>query len=164
MRGRGAAYRDRVAEDLSSRPARVGGRRYAAGVTLAGAALVVCAVLPWSGVRASSALLGAITSDTRGIDDMLGVYALLAGLAALGCGVAGLFARPRFAAVAAVPGALAMVVLVMFVSGPADRVSVELGGLLSIEPVIRYGWYASLASAFGVVLMAVLALVRRPQS
>lgn len=155
----GAAYRDRVAE------ARAGSRGYAAGITLAGAVLALCAVLPWSGVRAGSAIIGgAITSDTRGIDDLLGVYALLAGVAAIGCGITGMLARPRLAAVAAVPGALAMLALVMFVSsprGPADRVSLDVGELLSVEPVIRYGWYAALASAFAVVLLAVLTLVRR---
>ncbi|MDA0636300.1 hypothetical protein OUY22_23000 [Nonomuraea sp. MCN248] len=154
-----------MAEDLSPPPTRAGSRGYAAGIALAGAALVLCAVLPWSGVQASSSVIGGtISSDTRGIDDVLGVYALLAGLAALGCGLAGLMARPRLAALAAVPGGLAMLVLVMFVSdprGPADRVSLDLGELLSVEPVIRYGWYAALAAAFAVVLMAVLALVRR---
>lgn len=163
---RGAsAYRDRVAEDLSPPVTRTRGCGYAAAITLAGAALALCAVLPWSGVQASSAVIrGAISSDTRGVDDLLGVCALLAGVLALACGIAGLMVRPRLAALAALPGAAALVTLVMFVAGPrgpADRVSLDLGGLLSVEPVIRYGWYAALASAFAVVLLAVLSLARR---
>lgn len=124
-----------------------------------------CAVLPWAGIEARSDLIrGGLSSDIRGVDDSFGVCALVAGLVALACGMAGVLARPRIAALAVVPGALATLVLVRFVTempGLPDRISVDLGGLLSIEPVIRWGWFAALASALAVTVLAVLALVRR---
>lgn len=141
------------------------GRGPAIAVLAAGALLTVCAILPWAGIQATSSLIGAgVASDVRGIDDPLGVYTLLAGLAALGCGVAGLIAHPRLAALAIVPGAVAVFVLVSYVVGSdglRDRVSIHLGDLLSIEPVIRPGWFAALACAVATVLLSVVALVRR---
>ncbi|MEO3802639.1 hypothetical protein [Nonomuraea sp. B1E8] len=147
-------------------PARPRARRGAPlGVVIAGALLMSCAVLPWAGVEARSELIGgAIADDVRGVDAAAGVYTLVAGLAALACGFAGVLGRPRLAALAAVPGGAAVVVLVSFVTGDRslrDRVSVDLGDLLSIEPVIRFGWFAALASAVAVILLAVVALVRR---
>ncbi|WP_336204744.1 hypothetical protein [Nonomuraea sp. LPB2021202275-12-8] len=146
-------------------PVRPKRRGYALAVVLAGAMLVFCAILPWAGVEARSELIGGgVSNDIRGIDDVFGVYTLVSGLAALGCGVAGLLTRPRVAALAVLPGAVAALVLVLFVTDSAgirDRISIDLGRLLSIEPVIRYGWFAALTSAVAVVVLAVLALVRR---
>ncbi|MEV4802202.1 hypothetical protein AB0K18_19480 [Nonomuraea sp. NPDC049421] len=155
-----------MAEDLKPAPTRSRlGRGPAFAVLVAGALLACCAVLPWAGLQATSSLFGAgVASDVRGIDDPLGVYTLLAGLTAVGCGVAGLLARPRLAALAIVPGSVAVFVLVTFVMGDGglrDRVSIHLGDLLSIEPVIRSGWFAALACAVAVVLLSVLTLVRR---
>ncbi|WP_176992956.1 hypothetical protein [Nonomuraea jiangxiensis] len=155
-----------MADYLQSAPARPRARRgYALAVAVAGALLVCCAVLPWAGIEARSELLGGgVADDVRGIDDTLGVYTLVAGLAALACGLAGALGRPRIAALAAVPGALAVPALVMFVSGGSglrDRVSIQLGDLLSIEPVIRLGWFAALASALAVVVLSLLTLFRR---
>jgi hypothetical protein len=141
------------------------GRGYAFAVVLAGALLMFCAVLPWAGVEARIELIGGgVSRDLRGVDDPYGLYTLVAGLAALACGVAGLLGRPRIAALAALPGAVAAFVLVLFVtdsSGIRDRVSIDLGRFLSIEPAIRYGWFAALAVSLAVILLAILALVRR---
>ncbi len=158
----GPAYADRVAEDLQL--VRRPGRGYPLAVTAVAALLVFCAVLPWAGVEARIGVLGAgVSGDVRGIDDGLGVYALLAGLAALACGLAGLLAHPRLAALAVLPGGLAVAATLMFQlqgGGWRDRVSVDLG-LLSVTPVIRAGWFATLACALALVVLGVLALVRR---
>ncbi|MEU0572093.1 hypothetical protein ABZ297_42760 [Nonomuraea sp. NPDC005983] len=152
--------------DLQPAPRRRATRRgYALAVLVAGAVLAICAVLPWAGIQASSDLIGGgVTRSLRGTDDRFGIYTLVAGLAAAALGLAGTLSRPRLAALAMIPGALAAVVLVMFISDPkdvGDRISIDLGGLLSIEPVIQYGWWAALASSLAVVVLAVLALVGR---
>ncbi len=159
------AYGDRVADSHTRGPARRGTRRaYALAVAAAGALLVVSAILPWAGLEARSDLLGAgVSHEVRGVDDGRGVLILVAGLAALALGTAGLLARPWIAALAALPGGLAAGLLVIFVTDPGgagDRLSVDLGGVLSVEPVIRYGWFAALAAAVAVVLSAVLTLGR----
>jgi len=46
-------------------------------------------------------------------------------------------------------------------AGIQERVSIDLGRLLSVEPVIRFGWFAALASALAVIVLAVATLVRR---
>ncbi|NJP89915.1 hypothetical protein HCN51_10730 [Nonomuraea sp. FMUSA5-5] len=157
-----------MADDLMPTPARPRLHRgYPLAVAAAGALLVFCAVLPWAGLQATSSLIaGGVASDVRGIDDPFGVYTLMAGLAALGCGLAGLLSpRPRLAALAVVPGGVAVVVLLKFVIGGGgdlrDRISFDLGGLLSIEPVIRFGWFAALGCALAVVALSLLALLRR---
>ncbi|MET7460497.1 hypothetical protein [Nonomuraea sp. NPDC005501] len=155
-----------MADHLQQGPAGRGRRGYALAVSVAAALLVLCAVLPWAGIEARSDVIGGgLTSDVRGIDAAVGVYTLLAGLAALALGVAGLLGgRPWVAALAALPGAFATVLLVMFVADPggvADRVSLDLGGLLSVSPVIRYGWFAALASSLALILFAVLTVFRR---
>ncbi|MFC4112952.1 hypothetical protein [Nonomuraea zeae] len=155
-----------MADYLQPAPARSRARRgYAIAVGAAGALLTVCAILPWAALEARSSLLGgAIAGSVRGVDDSFGVYTLIAGLAALACGLAGALAHPRLAALAVVPGAAAVLVVVLFViegSGIKDRFSIDLGDLLSVEPVIRFGWFAALASAVAVVVLSVLALVRR---
>ncbi|PZG13638.1 hypothetical protein C1J01_29300 [Nonomuraea aridisoli] len=141
------------------------GRGYPLAVTVAGALLMCCAVLPWAGLQATSSLIGgSVTGDVRGVDDVYGVYTLVTGLAAVACGVAGLRGHPRLAALAVVPGGVAVLLLVLFVSqgsGLRDRVSIHLGDLLSIEPVIRFGWFAALASATAVVVLALLTLFHR---
>ncbi|WP_049573196.1 hypothetical protein [Nonomuraea sp. SBT364] len=151
-----------MADNLMPSPT---GRLFAVAIMLAGGLLVFCAVLPWAGLQATSELVGAgVTRDVRGIDDTFGVWTLIAGLVAIAFGLAGLLTRPRVAALAALPGALATLVLVLFVTDSAgfqDRVSIDLGRFLSIEPVIRYGWFAALASSLAVVLLALLALARR---
>ena len=124
--GASRAYSDRVADDLKPTPARPRVRRgYPLAVMAAGALLVFCAVLPWAGLQATSSLIGGgVASDVRGIDDTFGVYTLLAGLVALGCGLVGTLAHPRLAALAVVPGGVALLVLVLFVtdgSGLQDR-------------------------------------------
>jgi hypothetical protein len=154
-----------VADSLTPSPPKPQARRgYAFAVALAGALLVVCAVLPWTGVEARIDLIGrGVSNDVRGIDDSLGVYTLLAGLAALALGIAGLVTRPRVAALAVLPGVLATVVLVRFVADPpglGDRVSVDLG-FVSIVPGIRVGWFAALACALAIVTLSVLVLLRR---
>ncbi|SEL70000.1 hypothetical protein [Nonomuraea pusilla] len=155
-----------MADHLKPAPAPPrAGRGYALSVVLAGALLAFCAVLPWAGVEARSAVIGgAISSDVRGIDDAAGLWTLAAGLAVLAAGVAGLLSRPRVAALAALPAVLAAVLLVRFAAAPrqiGDRLSLDLGGLLSVQPVIRIGWYAALATAVAAVVLSVLALTRR---
>ncbi|MGN9837974.1 hypothetical protein ACTMTI_07620 [Nonomuraea sp. H19] len=155
-----------MADDLQPAPVRPRTRRgYALAVSVAGALLVCCAILPWAGLEARSALIGGgVANDMRGIDDAFGVYTLLAGLLALACGLAGVLTRPRLAALALVPGAAAVLVVVMFVthgSGLQDRISIDLGEVLSIAPVIRIGWFAALACSVAVVVLAALALFRR---
>ncbi|MEV0232338.1 hypothetical protein [Nonomuraea sp. NPDC050786] len=152
-----------MVDDFRSAPATR--RGYALGVVVAGALLVGCAVLPWAGLEVRSDLIGGgLADDIRGIDDRFGVYTLVAGLVALGCGVAGLLTRPRVAALAALPGAAAVAVLVLFMtdgSGLRDRISVDLGEVLSIGPVVKFGWFAALACSVAVVVLSVLALLRR---
>ncbi|MFD1546581.1 hypothetical protein [Nonomuraea guangzhouensis] len=152
-----------MADHLPQSPAKPTARRgYAFVIAVAGALLVFCAFLPWTGVEARIGAIGGVSDDMRGIDDSLGVYTLVAGLVTLVFGVAGLFARPLVAALAVVPGVLATVWLLMFVVDPpgvGNGVSVDLG-FLSIEPGIRYGWFAALACALAVIALAVLSLVR----
>ncbi|NRQ35633.1 hypothetical protein HII36_27920 [Nonomuraea sp. NN258] len=155
-----------MADYTQPAPVQAGPRRgYALAVVIAGALLVFCAVLPWAGVEARSDLIGGgVSSDVRGVDDRLGVYTLIAGIAVLAFGVVGLLTRPRLAALAVVPGALAVLVLVMFIGTPrglGDRVTIEVGTLLTVEPVLRFGWFAALASAVAVIVVSVLAVVKR---
>ncbi|MCK2219927.1 hypothetical protein MF672_039945 [Actinomadura sp. ATCC 31491] len=144
-------------------PARLA-RGYPLAVTAVAALLVFCAVLPWAGVEARIGLLGSgFAGEVRGIDDALGVYTLLAGLAALACGLAGLLAHPRLAALAVLPGAVATAATLLFQlqgHGLRDRVSLDLG-LLSVTPVTRGGWFATLACALALVVLGLLALLRR---
>ncbi|MBF8192273.1 hypothetical protein ITP53_42650 [Nonomuraea sp. K274] len=155
-----------MADYLKPTPARPRTRRgYALGVTLAGALLVFCAILPWAGLEARSSLVGfGVADDLRGIDDAFGIYTLVAGLAALACGLAGVLGRTWLAALAVVPGGVALAALVVFMTsrgGVRDRISVDLGKVLSIEPVIRLGWFAALACSIAIVVLALLALFRR---
>lgn len=138
------------------------GRGSPLAVAACGALLVVAAILPWAGLQASSDLIGgSVASDMRGVDDQTGLVALVAGLLAAVLGVAGAVGRRWIAALALVPGAAALVALIMFVSSPGDRFSVDLGGLLSIEPVLRPGWFAALAAALALTVFAALSVVRR---
>lgn len=160
------AYSDRVADDLKPVAATSARRGTALAVAVAAALLVCAAIMPWAGIEARSDLIGGgVSHDVRGIDVSTGVYTLIAGLAALGLGVAGVLGgRPRIASLAVIPGALATLLLVMFVSNPGtigDRLSIDLGNLLSIEPVIRFGWFAALACSVAIVVLSVLALTRR---
>ncbi|MFI7125333.1 hypothetical protein ACIBQ1_06530 [Nonomuraea sp. NPDC050153] len=155
-----------MADYLQSAPAKPTARRgYALAVVVAGALLVFCAVLPWAGLEVRSELIGGgLANDIRGIDDTYGVYTLVSGLVALGCGVAGLLTHPRVAALAALPGAVAAAVLVLFMtdgSGVRDRLSVDLGQVLSIGPTVKFGWFAAMGCAVAIVVLSVLALVRR---
>ncbi|SDJ34090.1 hypothetical protein SAMN05421874_101493 [Nonomuraea maritima] len=166
----GPSYSEAV-DDLRPAPSRRARRGLPLAVTAAGALLVFCAVLPWAGLRATSGLVGglltgmtsALTSEVRGVDDVYGVCTLIAGLAAVACGVAGLRGRPRLAALAVLPGGAAVLLVVLFVTEGSrrDRISIRLGDLLAIEPVIAFGWFAALASAVTVTVLAVLALLRR---
>ncbi|MFI7707030.1 hypothetical protein [Nonomuraea sp. NPDC049480] len=156
-----------MAEDLqptSAQPRTRRGYAPALSVTVTGALLVVCAVLPWAGTEAKIGLFGSgVTTDVRGIDDAFGVYALVAGLVAVACGLAGLLAHPRLAALAVVPGAVAVPAVVMFMTqggGVQDRISIDLG-VLSVAQVIRLGWFAALACSLGVIVLGALALFRR---
>ncbi|MFI6294382.1 hypothetical protein ACIBEJ_22520 [Nonomuraea sp. NPDC050790] len=159
---------DYLSPRVSGRPERRTRRGYALAVVAAGALLVVCAILPWAGLSARSDLIGAgVVRTVRGIDDAFGVYTLIAGLVAAGFGVAGLLTGRRpWAGLAALPGGVAAAVLVLFVTDPrgaGDRISVDLGGFLAIEPVLQYGWFAALGSALAVVVLAILSLLpRRP--
>ncbi|MFG1702437.1 hypothetical protein ACFLIM_04525 [Nonomuraea sp. M3C6] len=155
-----------MADYLQPTPSKPRTRRgYPLAVVVAGALLVFCAVLPWAGLEVKSNLIGGgMVNDIRGIDDTFGVYTLVAGLLALACGLAGLLTRPMIAALAAVPGAVAVAVLVLFMtdgSGMRDRLSVNLGDVLSIGPVIKFGWFAALACSVAVVVLSILALFRR---
>ncbi|WP_157247996.1 hypothetical protein [Nonomuraea typhae] len=155
---------DYLSPRVSGKPERKARGGYALAVIVAGAVLVVCAILPWAGVEARVDLLGAgVAKDVRGVDGSLGVYTLLAGLVAVVLGAAGLMTGKPWAVLAALPGLAAMVLLVTFVAAPqglADRVSVDLG-VLSIAPVIRFGWFGALASALAVVAFGVLSWPRR---
>ncbi|MEV0995687.1 hypothetical protein [Nonomuraea sp. NPDC050202] len=157
-----------MADDLMPTPARRRVRRgYPLAVAAAGALLVFCAVLPWSGWQATSSLIDAgVASDLRGIDHTSGIYTLLAGLVALGCGLAGLLSsHPRLAALAVLPGGSAVVLVLRYPPGGGglrDLFAFELGDVLSIAPVFRFGWFAALGCALALVVLSVLALLRRP--
>lgn len=161
------AYSDRVADDLKPTPARPRVRRgYPLAIAATGALLMFCAVLPWSGWQATSNLIDAgVATDMRGIDHAFGVYTLMAGLVALGCGLAGLLSsRPRLAALAVVPGGVALPLVLRYPPGGGglhDLFAFELGDMISIAPVIRFGWFAALGCALAVVVLSVLALLRR---
>ncbi|NUS07188.1 MAG: hypothetical protein HOV97_32045 [Nonomuraea sp.] len=155
-----------MADDLKPAAATSARRGTALAVAVVAALLVCAAIMPWAGIEARSDLIGGgVSNDVRGIDVDKGVYTLIAGLAALGLGVAGLLGgRPKIAALAVIPGALATLLLVMFVSDPrnlGDRLSIDLGNLLSIEPVIRFGWFAALACSIAIVILSMLTLIRR---
>ncbi|WP_188196486.1 hypothetical protein [Nonomuraea sp. SYSU D8015] len=154
-----------MADDLQPAPATPRTRRrYPLAVSVAGALLVCCTILPWAGVDAKIGLLGSgVTTDVRGVDDTFGIYTLLAGLAAVACGLAGLLSHPRLAALAVVPGAVAVPAVLMFVTrggGAQDRVSIDLG-VLSVEQAIRFGWFAALACSLAVAVLGLLTLLRR---
>lgn len=137
-------------------------RAYPIAVAVCGALLVVAAILPWAGIEASSDLLGgSVAHNVRGVDDQAGVYTLVAGLAAAVLGVAGLLGPRWLTALAAIPGLVALVVLIVFVTDPGESLSVDLGGLLSIEPVLRPGWFVALAAALAVTVLSPLSLVKR---
>jgi len=159
------AYSDRVADDLQPTPAKPRTRRgYALAVSVAGALLVCCTVLPWAGIDAKIDLIGSgLTTDVRGVDDAFGMYTLVAGLVAVACGLAGLLGHPRLAALAAVPGAVAVPAVVMFAtqgSGLQGRISIDVG-VVSVAQAIRFGWFAALACALVVAVLGILALFRR---
>ncbi|MFC7720154.1 hypothetical protein [Nonomuraea recticatena] len=150
--------------DTHPRPSR---RGLAVAVVLTGLLLSFTALLPWAGVDARLDLLGAgLSQDVRGVDDPFGVYTLVAGLAAAVLGAAGALRGRLLTALAALPGAAACVLLVVYVADPrgiADRVSVDLG-MLSIEPGLRAGWFAALAAALAVTVLALLCLPRPPRA
>lgn len=156
------AYREGVA-DTHPRPRR---RGLAVAVVLSGLLLAFTALLPWAGIDARFDLLGAgLSQDVRGVDDPFGVYTLVAGLAAAAFGVAGLLRGRFLTALAALPGATACALLVVYVADPrgiGDRVAVDLG-VLSIEPGLRAGWFAALAAALAVTVLALLCLTRAPR-
>jgi hypothetical protein len=159
------SYSDRVADHFQPAPAKPRTRRgHALAVSLAGALLVVCAILPWAGVEAKIDLIGSgLTTSVRGVDDAFGLYALVAGLVAVACGLAGLLAHPRLAALAIIPGVVAVPAVVMFVtegSGVQDRISIDLG-VLSVAQAIQFGWFAALACSLLIVVLGTLALFRR---
>lgn len=135
---------------------------YVLAVAATGVLLVISTLLPWAGVEARSDIIGGgLSDDMRGIDGSYGIYTLVAGLAVVAFGVAGLMGRRRLAALAVLPAALAVLVLVMFLSDSTGGASLDFGRLLSIEPVIRFGWYAALASALAATLTSLLTLRRR---
>ncbi|MFI6600395.1 hypothetical protein ACIBHX_29465 [Nonomuraea sp. NPDC050536] len=135
---------------------------YTLAVAVTGVLLVVSTLLPWAGVEARSDLIGGgLTDDMRGIDGSYGIYTLVAGLAVVAFGVAGLMGRRWLAALAVLPAALAVLVLVMFLSDSTGGASLDFGRLLSIEPVIRFGWYAALTCALAATLTSLLTLLRR---
>ena len=116
----------------------------------AGLVLTGCVFLPWARIEARIEQLGrGVSQDVRGIDSAAGLYTLVAGLAAIAFGVAGLVGRRFFAILATVPGAAALLALITFVtsrSGLGSRLSVDLG-VLRIEPILRPGWFLAAAAA-----------------
>ncbi|MBB5964489.1 hypothetical protein [Planomonospora venezuelensis] len=143
----------------------VSGRALPVAVIAAGALLAVTAFLPWAGIRADIVVIGSVSEHVRGVDDWSGVLALVSGAAATALGVAGVMRDLRLAALAALPGAVTVLVLLVFLSDPrgrAENVSIDLGGLVTVRPTIEYGWFAALAAALAVTVLGVAVLVRRP--
>ncbi|WP_344858672.1 hypothetical protein [Planomonospora alba] len=135
------------------------GRTAQVGVVATGALLVVAAFLPWAGVRADIAVLGSLSESVRGVDDWSGVLTLVAGIAAVVIGVAG-GERP-FTALAALPGAVTVAVLLVFLSDPQGRgrnASFSVGDLVRVEPTVEYGWFVALAAALAVTGFGLAAL------
>jgi hypothetical protein len=134
-------------------------------VVVTGALLVFCAVLPWAGLEARSDLIDAgVTENLRGVDAAFGVYTLLSGVLAAILGLATLLTRLPLTPLAAIPGLAAGVLLVMFVANPDGRskgLTVKLGDFLTIEPVLKFGWFAALASAVATTAFALFSLLPR---
>ncbi|MEV0585951.1 hypothetical protein [Nonomuraea sp. NPDC050310] len=139
-------------------------RTSAFAVALAGGLLVLSTTTPWMAVEAGVGLFrGGLSATTRGLEDPLGLYTLLAGLAAAALGVAGLLTRRRWlTALAALPGAGATALVVSYVAGRSD-VGLDLG-YITVGSVLRPGWYGALGCALAVVLFAVLAISRRSRA
>lgn len=138
-------------------------RASAGAVMLAGGLLTLSTTAPWTALEAGVGSLfgGGFHSAARGLEDPLGRYTLLAGLAATALGLAGLLTgRRRLTAAAALPGAGAVALVVAYLTG-RDDLTFDLG-FLSVGSTLRPGWYAALGCALAVVLFAVLAL--RPKS
>ncbi|MFC4059464.1 hypothetical protein ACFOWE_14245 [Planomonospora corallina] len=129
------------------------------GVIATGALLVVAAFLPWAGVRADVVVIGSFSESVRGVDDWSGVLALFSGAAAVIIGIAG---RERpFTALAALPGAITVAVLLVFLSDPQGRgrsASLAIGDIVRVEPTIEYGWFVALAAALAVTGFGLAAL------
>ncbi|GGS47793.1 hypothetical protein GCM10010156_03190 [Planobispora rosea] len=151
-------------------PASAPGRALPIAVVAAGALLVVSAFLPWAGITADIVFFGSVSERVRGVDDWSGMLALISGAAAtaLGAvaalGIAGAADGRRFTALATLPGAITVLVLLIFLSDPqgrAENASIDLGGLMRIQPTVEYGWFAALAAALAVTALGITALVRR---
>ncbi|WP_343950747.1 hypothetical protein [Nonomuraea longicatena] len=158
-----------MAEYFPPRPAaraeRKPRRGYALAVVVTGALLVFCAALPWAGLEARSDLIDAgIGKSLRGVDAACGVYTLLSGVLAVMLGLATLVTRLPLTPLAAIPGLAAGVLLVVFVTNPdghSKGLTVALGDFLTIEPALKYGWFAALAAAVATTVFALFSLLPR---
>ncbi|GIH98540.1 hypothetical protein [Planobispora takensis] len=153
-------------------PSPASGRALPIAVAAAGALLVVAAFLPWAGIRADIVFVGSVSERIRGVDDWSGVLALISGIAAtaLGAvaatGVTGVANGRRFTALATLPGVITVLVLLVFLSDPlgrAEQASIDLGGLMRVQPTVEYGWFVAFAAALAVTALGITALLlRRP--
>ncbi|GIH77541.1 hypothetical protein [Planobispora longispora] len=151
-------------------PASAPGRALPIALVAAGALLVVAAFLPWAGFKADIVFVGSVSERIRGVDDWSGVLALISGVVAtaLGAmaatGVAGAANGRRLTALATLPGAITALILMIFLSDPqgrAENASIDIGGLVKVQPTVEYGWFVALAAALAVAALGITALVRR---
>ncbi|MBG0828943.1 hypothetical protein HS041_14305 [Planomonospora sp. ID67723] len=140
------------------------GRTLPVAVIVAGALLVVTAFLPWAGIRADIVVIGSVSERIRGVDDWPGVLAMVSGTVAAALGVMAVMNDRRFTALAALPGAITVLVLLVFLSDPqgrAESASIDIGGLVRVQPTVEYGWFAALAAALALSMLGIAALLRR---
>lgn len=128
-------------------------------VICAASALLVAAFLPWIRARVVVDAFGqTLTHDLgerAGIDADSMVLALpVLALTAVGMALWGIAARdPRISSLTVVPGALALLVCMLFLLR-LDNASKDLGGestLLPYDVTPAYGWYVSVAAALFVL-------------
>ncbi|WP_152990725.1 hypothetical protein [Sphaerimonospora mesophila] len=137
----------------------------AVGVTVTGLALAGTALLPWAGVTARTAVLGAeLTRSIRGVDYGAGWFVLGAGITAMLLGMLGMRRDRLFAGFAILPGAVAAFALAMFLTDPrelADRLGLRFPGPFAVSPAIQYGWFAALLASIAVAVLAIAAFPRQ---
>ncbi|WP_030450733.1 hypothetical protein [Herbidospora cretacea] len=132
-------------------------------VVAAGLALAVTGVLPWAGISATFGVVNADLTSVHGTEDGAGWWVMGSGVVAAGLGALGISRSRLVTGLAILPGAVAAFSLAMFLTRPHgfDRLTMAIPGLVRVEPVILYGWWAGLGASVVLAALACLALMRR---